>query len=553
MFSGFIGRKYPAIITGLSLLAPTALAAAEVKAGQAWPGADLFAGGAIRQLHIEIPPTGMASLRKDPRQFVRATIREEGTSYADVAVHLKGAVGSFREVEDKPGLTLDFNRFDARQRFHGLRRIHLDNSVEDASYCNELLGSEMFRASGIPAPRVAHAMVTLNGRRMSPYVVVEGFTEDFLGCYFKQVGGDLYEPGEGHDVNQRLDRNSVLAPVRGRGALKALAAAAMEKDLIARWPRLEQSLAVDEFVTFMAMEVMLGHRDGYCLARNNYRVYHDLDSDKMVFLPHGMDQLFGNPEAAWQPHMAGLVAKAVMDTGEGRQRYRTRFTSLLTNVFQVSLLKDRVDQVVARLRPALTVSEFAAVKEEASHLKDRLALRQLSLERQLSEPDLKLLVFTNGIAALGEWVKVDEQGAQMEQGQAPDLTSALHIVARSATTASWRASVLLGSGHYRFEGQVKVAGVKPLPYGKHQGAGLRVGGNVRESGGLLGNSEWQALTAEFEVVEESQEVELVSELRASAGEAWFGMASLRLVQVGTAHAGLTGSAIMAKTNTVRTN
>jgi spore coat protein H len=553
MFTGVIEWACPAIAFGLFLLAPCALEAAEVRAGQDWPGADLFAGGPIRQLHIEIPPTRIASLREDPRKFVRAAIREEGTSYADVAVHLKGAVGSFREVEDRPSLTLDFNRFDARQRFHGLRRIHLNNSVEDPSCCNELLGSDLFRAAGIPAPRVAHAVVTLNGRRIGLYVLVEGFTEDFLGCYFKRVGGDLYEPGEGHDVNLRLSRNSVQAPVLGREALKALAAAALETDPVARWPRLEQSLAVDEFVTFMAMEVMLGHRDGYCLARNNYRVYYDLDSNKIVFFPHGMDQLLGNPDAVWQPHMAGLVAKAVMETGEGRQRYRTRLTSLFTNVFQVPLLKDRVDQVVARLGPALTASEFAAVKAEADHLKDRVVLRQRCLERQLSEPERGRLVFTKGMAALSGWVKVDEHGAQMEQCLAPDHASALHILARSQTTASWRAQVLLGHGRYRFEGQAKVAGVKPLPYGKHQGAGLRIAGNVRESGGLLGDSKWRDLAAEFEVAEGSQEVELVCELRASAGEAWFGTESLRLAQVGTVPANSTKSAITAKTSTVRTN
>ena len=44
-----------------------------------------------------------------------------------------------------------------------------------------------------------------------------------------------------------------------------------------------------------------GHRDGYCLARNNFRVYHDVDSGRFVFFPHGMDVLFGNPRAAIEP------------------------------------------------------------------------------------------------------------------------------------------------------------------------------------------------------------------------------------------------------------
>jgi spore coat protein H len=514
----------------LSLVAPPASRAAESRPERKLPGAELFTSDAVRQLGIEIAPSGMESLRRDPRKFIRASVKEEGKVYEDVAIHLKGSIGSFREVDDKPDLTLDFERFNARQKFHELRRIHLNNSVEDPSYCNELLGSELFRAAGIPAPRVAHAAVTLNGRRLGLYVLKEGFTEDFLGCYFKRVGDNLYEPGEGHDVNQRLKRNSVQAPRQDRAALEALANAALEPDAANRWPGLERTLDVDEFVAYMAMEVVVGHRDGYCLARNNFRVYHDLDSGKMVFFPQGMDQLFGNPDATWQPRMSGLVAKALMDTAEGHRRYRATFESLFTNVFRVPMLNRRVDQVVAHLGPALTAREYAGVRDEAVHLKERLVQRQLSLKRQLSEPERVLLVFTNGIGCLGGWVKVDEPvSGQMDKGQAPDHTPALRIVARCESSASWRTKVLLSRGRYRFEGQVKVSGVKPLPYGKHQGAGLRITGGVRDSG-LVGDSDWRALAAEFEVTEETQDVELVGELRASAGEAWFGLESLRLIR-----------------------
>ena len=103
-----------AIGFGLLLLAPRAVSAAEFRPGPALPGADLFANGAPRQIHIEIAPGGVASLRQNPREFVRATVREDSATYEDVAVHLKGSIGSFREVDDKPALTLDFNRFDAR-------------------------------------------------------------------------------------------------------------------------------------------------------------------------------------------------------------------------------------------------------------------------------------------------------------------------------------------------------------------------------------------------------------------------------------------------------
>jgi len=535
---GLAGWERLAAVIGLLFLVAVVPPARGQALEKSPPGAELFATSAARQLRIEITSAGMKSLRGDPREFVPATVTEEGTVFENVAIHLKGSVGSFREVDDKPDLTLDFDRFSAHRKFHGLRRIHLNNSVEDPSYCNELLGGELFRAAGIPAPRVAHAVVTLNGRRLGLYVLLEGFTEDFLGCYFKQISGDLYEPGDGHDVNQHLKRNSVQAPKRDRGALEALAGAALETDAARQWPRLEQFLDVDQFVAFMAMEVMLCHRDGYCLARNNYRVYDDLESGKILFFPHGMDQLFGNPDAAWQPDMAGLVAKAVMRAAEGRRRYEAAFASLLAGVYRVPALLARVDRVVADVRPVLTDAEFTSVRDAAGLVKERIVKRQISLRRQLNEPKRELLVFTNGLAHLDGWVKVDvSPSTQMEQTAAADRTPALHIVARSGSGASWRTKLLLGRGHYRFEGQVMVSGVKPLPFGKYQGAGLRVAGNVRTSENMVGDSGWRALSEGFEVADETAEVELVCELRASAGEAWFGLESLRLVRINAGSSG----------------
>src|SRR5688572_15321737 len=115
----------------------------------------------------------------------------------------------------------------------------------------------------------------------------------------------------------------------------------------------------------MCMEVMLGHRDGYCLARNNFRVYHDLDSDRMIFLPQGMDQLFGTANLPWQPSFAGLVARAVVSTPEGKQRYTECFGMLLTNVFNTASLTNRVDERVQEDQPAFMRKEWKLITEKA--------------------------------------------------------------------------------------------------------------------------------------------------------------------------------------------
>jgi len=146
------------------------------------PGGEIFTNAVFRRIILEITPGDLAELRKDPRKTVQATLREGGTNYPSVGLHLKGSTGSFRGVDERPSLTLNFDRFIPAQRFHGLSRIHLNNSVEDPTYLHEWLGGEMFRAAGVPAPRAGHALVELNGRNLGLYVLKEGFTGIFSRC-----------------------------------------------------------------------------------------------------------------------------------------------------------------------------------------------------------------------------------------------------------------------------------------------------------------------------------------------------------------------------------
>jgi len=280
----------------------------------------------------------------------------------------------------------------------------------------------------------------------------------------------------------------------------------------------------------MTMEIMLCHRDGYCLARNNFRLYLNLDSGRMMFMPQGMDQLLGAIELPWIPQMAGLVARAVIETPQGKSRYTEEFRSLFKTLFKPEVLAHRVDQLTESLRPGLSATEFENVRAQALLLKDRIIARAHNLELQLTQLPLPPLTFTNGVGLLENWRKSDETGSGqldlVKSGRSP----CLHIVTSSDTSASWRTKALLTTGHYRFEGKVRVSDVRPLGFGTHQGAGLRIGGQTRQSNDLTGSSDWHLLAETFEVGQTNQEVEFVCELRASRGEAWFDCASLRIVQ-----------------------
>jgi len=483
----------------------------------------------VLRLTITIPPQGIASLRTQSRENVRAIVTDGPREYRNVAIHVKGSIGSFRSIDEKPSLTLSFSKSDSNQMFYGNSKVHLNNSVEDASYLNERLGSLIFSKAGVATPAVRHAMIELNGRHLGLYVVKEGFTREFLARHFKDSGGALYDTDSSHETTEDLETSPGEAPDE---ALKKLSDAARISDPAGRWQALQRIVDLDEFIQFMAIEVMICHRDGYSVARNNYRLYHDPSANRFVFLPHGMDQLFGRTDFPWRPSMGGMVARAVMSVPEGDRRYRERFGFLVTNVFDVAELTAEIERTSAALPGALPKGEAKSFKDAVSDLGRRVAQRKAFLLRELNRPAPKPLGFRDQIAAVTNWVATDvpEKGF-LEVAKGPDQNASLHIHAGPVTAASWRTKVLLEPGNYRFEGRVRTGGVLPLPYGRSKGARLRVNGHPAKPEGIIGTSSWKDLTAEFAITADLQEIELVCELRATKGDAWFDRDSLRLVRV----------------------
>ena len=493
---------------------------------------NLFGGDEPLRLEFQLSSASIESLRKNSRGDVTATVIEGGSVYTNVALHLKGAGGSSRSIDDKPSFTLDFGRGPGIRLFHGLRKLSFNNSVEDPSYMHETIGSEMFHAAGLPAPRVGHAVLSLNGRSLGLFVAKEGFTEELMARFFRSPRGALYEPGPGHDVNQRLQRRLGDGP-DDQADLKAVADAALDPDLPARAKALGKVLDLDRFLSFMAMEILIGHRDGYCLARNNFRLYADPSSGRFTFLPQGMNQLFGNPSAPWRPEMSGLLARSFLELPDGRKRYRERFSQLLTNVMDAGRLSNHVGLIASRIRPVMSQSGQASFGAEIDSLQQRIALRRQELDAQLSLPDLEPLNFTGQEGLIPDnWRPFDlpENGRLDRVNQEGQAT--LHIVAGPRTAASWRCRILVGPGNYQLLAKAKTIGVEPLGFGRRHGATVRIAeqsGALSES--LIGTHHWQGLTAPFSVQDREREIELICELRASRGEVWFDMKFLKLVRL----------------------
>lgn len=425
----------------------------------------LFGGDSVVELTIEVDGAGMEILRANSsnrynspnRPNALATVREGTNIYRRVAVHLKGSAGSFRGLDDKPSFTLHFSAEESGQRFHGLEKISLNNSVQDATYMCEFLARRMFNATSVPAPRAGHASVTLNGQALGLYVLLEGWNKQFLKRHFANPRGNFYEGAFRDDITAPLEVKSGADP-ENHSDLDALIQAARAPGLDSRFAALERVLDVDRFATFLALEVLLNHWDGYSLHVNNYRIFHDRSSGKLIFMPHGMDQLFGirgresNPEVL--PAMTGLAARAFMETRAGRRLYLERMAQLQTNAFDVAACQAVMDKLEHSLRPKLgSPSALAAFDARVAVLRRRVEERHSEIGQQLAE--MRMPRFDpRGEVSLANlnFRSLFREPYSQRRGRFQQDFEGQNV---GRTSRPWRAVILLDAGRYRLQARVR--------------------------------------------------------------------------------------------------
>jgi spore coat protein H len=362
-----------------------ALVGAPAQFAQSDLSVKLFEGKLSPKFRIQLDDDNLAKLRINDREYVRATIDVGDAQYAEVGFHLKGAAGSYRSIDDKPAMTLKFDKFRKRQKFNGLDKLHLNNSVQDPSYLTEILCAELFLAANVPTARGAHAVVELQGKSRGLYVLKEGYDSAFLKRHFGNSTGNLYDGGFLTDIDGNI-KKSGGANADDRADLQALLAACREPDRAQRVERLDKLLDLDRFISMMAVEVMTWHWDGYGMKNNNYRIYHDPKSDKMVFLPHGMDQMFYDPHGGIQPPMQGIVARALFEAPEMRRRYYRRMGELSSQHFTGEKMSKRIDELRERVQPIATeISDRLGrqFEQQANHLKQRVQARAEFVDKQI--------------------------------------------------------------------------------------------------------------------------------------------------------------------------
>ena len=362
------------------LIAGAANAFANESRGDTLEADALLDGSRVVSVAIELPADDWEALRREarspaglfafgpPKKFTwhkgRATV--DGVAIVDAGIRKKGFFGSLDSA--RPSLIVDFNRFVPQDPVRGLGRLTLNNNKQDTSCVGQFLAYRLFRAAGVPAPRVGFVAVTVNGEALGIYTHVESIKKPFLARVFGTDGGGLYEGTVADVIPGSLAKLEVETHDRFRPRLEELAkllAADAPLDLA----RVEELVDVDEFLSFQAVEALIGMWDGYTSNQNNFFVHLPVDDGRITFIPWGADSAFtavpamlagfGREPPPVVYAQAALANRLAFAPGM-IDRYRRRLEEILDTVWQEDDLLAEVDRLETLLAPYLAPAQSGA-------------------------------------------------------------------------------------------------------------------------------------------------------------------------------------------------
>lgn len=306
---------------------------------------------------------GLAGYMGVDHQYGSADITFNGKEIKNVGVRYKGN-GTFwlGHEAGKYSFKIDFGEYVEGQEFSGLKKINFNNCVTDPSMLREALSYELFRRANVPSARTGWAELEVQvgeqqpARKMGLYLVVEQVDKRFLKRVYGSSQGLLVKPSHfgtfpylGTDWSAY---ESALVPKtkpRPELAERLIAFSRLlnEADDQTFESEIEHYLDMNEFLSFLAVNVLLSNLDSFLAGAQNYYAYLDPQTEKLQFLPWDLDISFGEfsmvGTAATRRNLSinhpevgegsNLLIERILSVPRFREAYQDRLRELLETEF----------------------------------------------------------------------------------------------------------------------------------------------------------------------------------------------------------------------------
>jgi spore coat protein CotH len=281
-----------------------AIALSAASAGSARAADPIFNQGVLHEFRIVMDPADWKSLRDNFRgnQYYAANISVDGEVLQQVGIRSRGK-GS--RSGEKPGLLIDTNKYVSNQEFHGLKKLVLDNVIQDASFLHEPLAYQVFEAMGIASPAISYTRLTVNDEFWGVYWLIENIDKNFLAARVGDKEGNLfkYEYLEDYRFTEKQgDPRTYLSIFQPETHEDDPDPTALAEFIRVTNTAPDAGFAatvapfvdVDKFLTYIAVENAIAGQDGFIgiQGMNNFYIYQFTGQTKFQIIPWDQDTTF---------------------------------------------------------------------------------------------------------------------------------------------------------------------------------------------------------------------------------------------------------------------
>ena len=389
-------------------------------------------------------------------EFVSANVKVGGKEWKNVGIRYKGAYGTLKLcfdgagklICDKLSMKIRFDEYEEKQKFHGLKRLNFHSLTRDPTKLHDRLASHLFHEMGIPAARSTHATLSVNGKNLGLFALVEQIDEEFAESRFPKSGkGNLYkeiwpqstEPAPYLAALETNTKDGDPTPMtRFARDLKTITAE-NQKSLLGA------SVDVEYLLRYLAVDQVITNWDGattfYCYGGackpHNLFWYQDDLSGRLWLIPWDFDATFGTaPFFSGHPDWNDLEASctpfkpsagtSIMPAGCDPllqtlaryypEDYRKAVEAFLGGALDIPKLEGLIDRWADQIQPDLekdpTRSQsLAQWKTEVRRLKETLPLLRRNAQRRLDKvPTVPFGLVLASVAGFEGWLPIEVEG-----------------------------------------------------------------------------------------------------------------------------------------------
>jgi len=288
----------------------------------------------------------------------------------NVGVRLKGQAS---RGDSKYPMKVKFDAFVPKQLFLGLKRMTLNNMVQDPSFIHEATAYKLYREAGVPAPRTGFAKVKVEGASMGLYLNIESVDKVFAARWYPSTA-HIYAGPYNCDITPYNSCYEATTGDTNRGDLNN---AGNAHNLHGQewWNSINNYADMSRIIKLMAADVFMSNWDGYTDAVQNNHFSHFDANGKLTIIPWGLDQTFtADPWAelkwdgsgpiyrGWSNHRSTLFDHCL--------EYAPCHAKLIQEGLRISALATTIDLSNYKNLIAATIDPIVSSSSETYHRTD---------------------------------------------------------------------------------------------------------------------------------------------------------------------------------------